>query len=897
MKQTRLSLRAMLAASLLTLSLLLGVGTAFAAGSNSLAINQVYLVGGASTNSPYTGSYIELVNRGPVPVDLTDWVIQYQSTTGNFGPSNTWFIAGNSAYTSNSVNYPANTLTACGAPTPTVPCFNNGFTGVLQPGQYYLIRMPSGTTTGNTRDFPNLTPDIDLKAGKNMQNGSIAKFSTSGGKFAIIKSLSGIVTPTSTVPAPAGTTNPYYSSPYAADFIGYRSDSGINPSTFEGTNYAYIKPLTAVSNSKNNVALTRSSDICNAAYDTDNNGGALVSDQVTYPGGTTIVDLSMVVVGASTSPTPPTNWVLHNSKDYSLNDVIQTPTYTPQVCYQTTTNPTITGAATAIPLNASGAANTTTLTVQMTNAGANPATVHFFSAKADLSGLPVVAGSTPYSSAQSLYDDGPNQTHGDAVVGDGIWTTVLTCGLAPSPCLDTTVSGTYVIPITVMDDAGRTVTTTATLQIGNPTPVDTTPPVLTSVDFTPKQLSDGTTLNVTLTATDDISGVVNALATFTSPSAATTIPVILTRTSGTALNGTWTGTTVMPGGSEKGAWTLSEVDLTDAAANPAVYNAAALQALGAPGQLLVNTTLQSQVAVRLGDFSGDHRADLTWYNEADGHTVVWQTDNLQIAGYLLEWTVADTNWHLVGNADLNGDGKSDLLWRNSSTGANYVWITNGSWFDGLPLEPVADTNWQIAGTGDFDADGKTDILWRNNQTGDNTIWFMDGNVLTSGNGIQNVPSQDWQIVAVADFNGDGKADILWRNLANGTVLVWFMDGRNLVSTGSPGTVADLNWSIAAVADFDGDHKAEILWRNRNTGDDYMWMLNNDGTLASGAGVQAVADANWKLAATGDINGDGKADLVWRNKSTGANYVWFMNGPTLVNSGPLEPVPDQTWKLY
>jgi hypothetical protein len=321
------------------------------------------------------------------------------------------------------------------------------------------------------------------------------------------------------------------------------------------------------------------------------------------------------------------------------------------------------------------------------------------------------------------------------------------------------------------------------------------------------------------------------------------------------------------------------------------------------GNLTVGATkmaldaIGNRVAVRLGDFNGDHRADLTWHNDADGHTLVWQTNDLSISGYLSELTISDLNWRIAANLDVNGDGKSDILWHNTSTGATYLWITNGGWFDSYGLETIADTNWQIVGTGDFDGDHKSDILWRNLQTGDNTIWFMNGGAINSTNGMQGVADLNWKIAAVADFNGDTKADILWRNSVTGSVLVWFMDGSTLVTTGSPGIVSDPTWQIAAVADFEGDGRNEILWRNSVSGANYMWFLNNDGSFANGAPVEGVSDLNWQLAATGDIDGDGKADLVWRNFSTGANYVWFMNGSTLVSSGPLEPVPASTWQIY
>jgi hypothetical protein len=38
-------------------------------------------------------------------------------------------------------------------------------------------------------------------------------------------------------------------------------------------------------------------------------------------------------------------------------------------------------------------------------------------------------------------------------------------------------------------------------------------------------------------------------------------------------------------------------------------------------------------------------------------------------------------------------------------------------------------------------------------------------------------------------------------------------------------------------------------------------------------VTGVTNLAWKMVATGDFNGDGKWDLVWRNSATGANVIW------------------------
>ena len=50
---------------------------------------------------------------------------------------------------------------------------------------------------------------------------------------------------------------------------------------------------------------------------------------------------------------------------------------------------------------------------------------------------------------------------------------------------------------------------------------------------------------------------------------------------------------------------------------------------------------------------------------------------------------------------------------------------------------------------------------------------------------------------------------------------------------------------------------------------------NGTAMASSAVI--MADANWSATHVGDFNGDGKADLAWRNAATGQTAIWLMNG--------------------
>ncbi|HVS28724.1 MAG TPA: FG-GAP-like repeat-containing protein, partial [Solirubrobacteraceae bacterium] len=187
-------------------------------------------------------------------------------------------------------------------------------------------------------------------------------------------------------------------------------------------------------------------------------------------------------------------------------------------------------------------------------------------------------------------------------------------------------------------------------------------------------------------------------------------------------------------------------------------------------------------------------------------------------------------------------------------------------------------------TADLDGDGKLDLAAVGQTTfaaGSVAVLLGDGSgrfhpppagpVGTTGAGPQGI--------AAADFNGDGRLDLAVANAADNTVSVLLGDGRGHFTSapGSPLAVGASPQKIAA-ADLNGDGRPDIVTVNRMSNDLSVLLNAGAGAFAAhvdypvGPGAQGPFDV-----AIGDINGDGKPDLVSANRDSSSVSVLMGNG--------------------
>ena len=234
----------------------------------------------------------------------------------------------------------------------------------------------------------------------------------------------------------------------------------------------------------------------------------------------------------------------------------------------------------------------------------------------------------------------------------------------------------------------------------------------------------------------------------------------------------------------------------------------------------------------------------------------------------------------------------------------------------LSLISAADTNWKMIGTADFSQDGQLDILWYYTGTGAYSghiaYWYMNGNTfVTSIDLINATPSicqtdpATWELVGAGYIGGAGdkKPDLLWFNKVTGEMAVWHMDGSSYVSSAYVKDSSGVNvivawpWKYAATGDYNRDSHTEIFFRNTSSGADVLWLMN--GTTYQGPiNLPTSSDTNWEIVGADHFNNptDSSIDLLWRNKVTGENAIWLMNGPAWASTATLPSRTDLNWKI-
>ncbi|ULQ55907.1 FG-GAP-like repeat-containing protein [Flavihumibacter rivuli] len=280
-------------------------------------------------------------------------------------------------------------------------------------------------------------------------------------------------------------------------------------------------------------------------------------------------------------------------------------------------------------------------------------------------------------------------------------------------------------------------------------------------------------------------------------------------------------------------------------------------------------------AITAGDFDGDGKQDLASTSIAEGKLAVFR--NTSTVGAISfaarkEWPTGNSPFDLA-TIDFDGDGRMDLvvanflsnaisLYQNTSIGSNISFTRLTDLSTDIDLGPASLV------TGDIDGDGKPDIavtcqlsntiaIFRNKSTGSS---------INFGDKIRFYGGDQPLGLAYGDFNNDGKPDLacaMYNDRASTKVYLNSSTPGTLSFTATATIYYDLTTpKHPGFGDINGDGKIDVVLTSYNT----VRVFQN-GTAPGNPVFSNYADFYGNSpygVAIGDLNDDGFPDVVTTN---------------------------------
>jgi hypothetical protein len=211
----------------------------------------------------------------------------------------------------------------------------------------------------------------------------------------------------------------------------------------------------------------------------------------------------------------------------------------------------------------------------------------------------------------------------------------------------------------------------------------------------------------------------------------------------------------------------------------------------------------------------------------------------------------------------DGDTRADLL---TVTSAGEFQFRGGNGKGSFADPRKVGQGWNpydlVTTLGDWDGDKRADLVARDRRTkalrlfrGDGDGGFIGSRVVGSGWGGMR------ELTGVGDFDRDGKVDILASH-SDGRLLLYRGNGKGGIASGA---VVGSGWRsrdlLTAVGDMDSDGRTDVVAREPSTGRLWFYPGNGSGRFSSGRVIGNGWNGISDLAVTGDVDGDGRSDLL------------------------------------
>ena len=199
---------------------------------------------------------------------------------------------------------------------------------------------------------------------------------------------------------------------------------------------------------------------------------------------------------------------------------------------------------------------------------------------------------------------------------------------------------------------------------------------------------------------------------------------------------------------------------------------------------------------------------------------------------------------------------------------------------------------------DLDGDGDADVVLRHDDGTWRHFAIEGAGVVTEGSGpIRMTRDMDWHPAAVGDFNGDGRDDFLLRR-SEGRWGYYPLNGGQVIAEdrGRSNLTERAEWRPVGAGDLNGDGRDDVLLRH----DDGRWLYypmdGKRAIVAERGSANLPSDPMWRTAAVADFDGDARDDVLLRHHKTGSWRVFRMQGRRVQLSYTPTLTKNRLWRV-
>ena len=292
------------------------------------------------------------------------------------------------------------------------------------------------------------------------------------------------------------------------------------------------------------------------------------------------------------------------------------------------------------------------------------------------------------------------------------------------------------------------------------------------------------------------------------------------------------------------------------------------------------TTGTNPLAVAVGDVDGDAKPDVVVVNNTANTVSVFRNTST-IGNFSFDAKVdyaTGVKPSAVLLADMDNDRKMDIVVLNNGSTNVSVFknnCTSGTISFAARVNGATGTtgyNTNAIAVGDIDHDGYLDIIATNGLK--NTISILlntsTSTAISFATKVEYPTGTSPHGVAIGDIDGDTNIDIVVANNSGNSVSVI----KNLTSmTGTTAMAAKVDYSVGtgpqavALGDIDNDGKLDIITSNFTSGS--VSILRNtsfSNTISLSTAVNKTTAASAQSIGLADIDGDGKVDITNANSA-------------------------------